>query len=317
MNNGDDTAYYLHKGYRVVAIEADPGLAAQTAQRFCRHAESGRLTILNVAVAEKEGTLPFWICESHPEWSSFSEDIAGRGGAPHRSIQVRARPFGDIVSEYGVPYFVKIDIEGSDLLCVDALERGRLPAYLSIELSTAVLANLSRFRDLGFSRFKCVSQYHHLPVQRQPSPEERRYGKFCLRLLDGRLPWRVYRRLGGRRLLQRRLSPLRRSVDGWVFPEGASGPFGEDTRGDWLSFDQFAATIEHFQSRFLQGERTPFWGSGNRIPSGPISTWRPLPDAAIARASCDKRYRQFEVRGGSSNPLVAGSTPARPTRNSI
>lgn len=26
-NNGDDTAFYLKKGFRVVAIEADPALA--------------------------------------------------------------------------------------------------------------------------------------------------------------------------------------------------------------------------------------------------------------------------------------------------
>ena len=32
MNNGDDTAYYLHKGFRVVAVEAKTGqrYAAQT-----------------------------------------------------------------------------------------------------------------------------------------------------------------------------------------------------------------------------------------------------------------------------------------------
>ena len=32
MNNGDDTAYYLHLGCRVVAVEADPVLAAAVAQ---------------------------------------------------------------------------------------------------------------------------------------------------------------------------------------------------------------------------------------------------------------------------------------------
>lgn len=34
MNNGDDTAYYLWRGFRVVAIEATPELVATAANRF-------------------------------------------------------------------------------------------------------------------------------------------------------------------------------------------------------------------------------------------------------------------------------------------
>ena len=34
MNNGDDTAYYLHRGFRVVAVEADPILCAAATTRL-------------------------------------------------------------------------------------------------------------------------------------------------------------------------------------------------------------------------------------------------------------------------------------------
>jgi hypothetical protein len=34
MNNGDDTTYYFHRGYSVVAIEADPVLCAEASIRF-------------------------------------------------------------------------------------------------------------------------------------------------------------------------------------------------------------------------------------------------------------------------------------------
>lgn len=37
MHNGDDTAYYLHRGYRVVAIEANPAWVVRG------HSVSGRL----------------------------------------------------------------------------------------------------------------------------------------------------------------------------------------------------------------------------------------------------------------------------------
>ena len=32
MNHGEDTAYYLSKGFRVIAIEANPGLTDECAQ---------------------------------------------------------------------------------------------------------------------------------------------------------------------------------------------------------------------------------------------------------------------------------------------
>ena len=48
MHRGEDTAYYLAKGYRVVGFEADPELAAECAARF---AGNERLTIVEGAIA--------------------------------------------------------------------------------------------------------------------------------------------------------------------------------------------------------------------------------------------------------------------------
>jgi FkbM family methyltransferase len=36
MHNGDDTAYYLRRGFRVIAIEPNPALVATAAERFRR-----------------------------------------------------------------------------------------------------------------------------------------------------------------------------------------------------------------------------------------------------------------------------------------
>src|SRR5262249_5480686 len=41
MNNGDDTAYYLRRGFRVVAIEPNPALVATACERFRREIETG------------------------------------------------------------------------------------------------------------------------------------------------------------------------------------------------------------------------------------------------------------------------------------
>ena len=42
-NNGDDTAYYLEKGFNVVAVEANPSLCATLASRFAAEIRDGRL----------------------------------------------------------------------------------------------------------------------------------------------------------------------------------------------------------------------------------------------------------------------------------
>ena len=274
MNNGDDTAYYLHLGYRVVGVEAHPGLASAAAKRFRSEIEAGRLTILNVAIAESDGELPFWVCESKSEWSSFDKSIAGKHGSPHHRITVQARRFESIVREYGLPYYLKIDIEGSDMLCIGGLKAGQLPAYLSIELGAAVVERLALFRDLGFVRFKCVSQFYYLPVQRPSSLDEQTYGKYWIRLAGRSFHWRVFRRLGARRMLLEKLRPLR-TLNGWIFPGGASGPFGEDTRGKWLSFDELSQTLEHFQSEFRARRPSPFWGHD------PDSFWADLHMASV------------------------------------
>src|SRR5271155_3844914 len=99
MNNGDDTAYYLRRGFHVIAVEADPQLAATGAERFANEIESGRLTILNIGIAAEEGEFPFWICETHPEWNSFDRIIASRDGCPHHEIRVPCRRFRAVLNE--------------------------------------------------------------------------------------------------------------------------------------------------------------------------------------------------------------------------
>src|SRR5213594_2634641 len=51
VNNGDDTAHYLMKGFRVLGVDADPILMAPLQERFAVEIAQGRLTLLNVALA--------------------------------------------------------------------------------------------------------------------------------------------------------------------------------------------------------------------------------------------------------------------------
>src|SRR6202163_1386185 len=156
-HNGDDTVYYLRKGFRVVAVEANPILAGQIAGRCQDAVRDGRLTVLNVGIAEQTGTLPFWVNDDQSVWSSFDRELAGRHGSRCHSVVVHCLTVDSIIREHGVPYYLKIDIEGYDRVCLDSLQVGHCPRYLSCEL-THVDGLIERLHDLGYRRFKLINQ---------------------------------------------------------------------------------------------------------------------------------------------------------------
>src|SRR5215831_9510764 len=96
-NNGDDTAYYLSRGFHVVAVEADPTLIEQARERFPDEIRRGRLELVNVAVGPQEEVARFWICEGKSEWNSFDRRIASREGRQCHPINVQCRPFRDLL----------------------------------------------------------------------------------------------------------------------------------------------------------------------------------------------------------------------------
>lgn len=258
MNNGDDTAYYLRRGFRVVAIECDPTLVAAAHRRFGPELDAGRLTIVHTAIDAQEGSRPFWVCDAKSAWNSFDRALAARDGSPHHMIEVRCRTFDAILKEFGVPYYLKIDIEGADPLCIEALRPETAPRYLSIEHSPKTQALLPRLQQLGYSGFKCIGQRHFLPLQLEPTAEERRYARWVGLAQSRAFPLRVLRRLGGRKLIKAQLQRAR-VYDDWVFQTGSSGPFGEDTLGKWQEFDEFGRTLAHFQALRRAGRPSLFW----------------------------------------------------------
>ena len=237
--DGADTAYYLFRGYNVVAIDANPLMIEKSKVRFAREIEEKRLTLLNIGIAEKPGTATFWISDV-PEWSSFDQTIASRVGAACTPAPVVTMPFSRLLAEYGVPHYIKIDIEGSDRLCVDAL-RTELPRYISVEAECVndftvlsddqAVAMLGLLRDLGYRRFKLVDQGRGWTAVR-PNPVPRFVMRLVARAAHGR------RRVRGLSGIADRFSDLRRlSALGFAFSPGSSGPWGDDIPGPWMPFE--------------------------------------------------------------------------------
>lgn len=248
MNNGDDTAYYLHKGFRVLAVEADPVLVAAAHERFAEPIRQGRLQVVNCAIGPRDEDAEFWICEDRSEWNSFDRAIASREGRPHHSITVPCRRFRGLLEEYGLPYYLKVDIEGHDHYCVQDLAPGHLPPYLSIEMGG--FESLLTLRDLGYTGFKLITQNDHTQLVCDPF-STRQLVKRRLRSYPSL--FRLGQRISG---LRTRVLPQRNASTnghgpapggGWTFNFGSSGPFADDTDGPWQTLEAVAHTWVAFQ----------------------------------------------------------------------
>ena len=262
MHNGNDTGYYLHRGFKVIAIEANPVLCSQAKKRFSQQIEAGQLQILNIGIASTASNRPFWICEPISEWSSFDLAIASRDCSAHHAIDVPCQTFRWVLETYGVPHYLKIDIEGNDELCIDALTTEDLPVYVSFEggpNTKRVLPILDKLRRLKYTQFKCISQINFLPLQYLPAKETTRYERW-LRITSrkGELA-RYMRKMFTLKILQRFLLPTMWDED-WQFPPGSSGPFGERGAGRWHTYDDIVNMYCRFVDLFSQGTPSPLWG---------------------------------------------------------
>ena len=239
LHVGTDTAYYLHRGYNVVAVEANPLLAAEAEKRFADEIAEGRLKVVNVGIGEGEGEATFWVCDDWTAWSSFDKAVASRNGNRHHAETVRVMPLAQVFAEHGMPHYCKVDIEGHDKYCLDEMTAERRPEYLSVELSDHPFVD--RMAALGYDRFKFVHQLSFTPMT--PGWEKVRALAPHPKLRAG-----LER---GRGLLRGTLHDKR-----WYFRIGSSGPLPFDVPGRWLTLDEARAEREWITAQFDSGRFT-------------------------------------------------------------
>jgi FkbM family methyltransferase len=184
MHKGEDSAFYLRKGFRVIAFEADPDLVCFCKNRLKIFIDQGQLTIIEGAILDPDTIgsdqkkVRFYKNSNNSVWGTVCTDWAERNerlGTSSGTIEVEAINLASIMQEYHVPHFMKIDIEGCDMVCIDALKHFReRPDYISIESDKTSFANIKRelnvLIDLGYDRFQAVEQSAIPLCQSPPYP---------------------------------------------------------------------------------------------------------------------------------------------------
>ena len=159
MNNGDDTDYYLKLGCKVVALEANPALCTKAAARFADRVASGQLAIVHAAIWESSGQTSFLVNLDNDHWSSIDPGWAGRDESACEEITVDCVTLADLFAEHGVPYFLKIDVEGVDHVVLDQLAKAPvLPEFVSVEDCRFGFDYLKTLHGCGYSGFKLLDQ---------------------------------------------------------------------------------------------------------------------------------------------------------------
>jgi FkbM family methyltransferase len=183
LDMGEDTEFYLAKGFRVVAVDANPGACTAVTQRYESEMAAGRLTIVNAAVSAQQDSVSFHVCTSNTAWSTTSAALRAHWeaeGAVFTTIRVPTITADELVSRFGVPHYAKIDVEADSLLCLYGFSREATPTFMSIEIDFYRLDELFyQLGRLGYEDFAIVNQLG-VPEQRPPNPA--REGAFADRV---------------------------------------------------------------------------------------------------------------------------------------
>ena len=237
MHKGEDSDFYLKKGFRVVGFEADPDLAELCRQRFSKQIKTEQLIIVEGAIIDVKkhkgsvGKIKFFKNIKTSVWGTVVDEWANRNdelGSESEIIEVSIIDFSECLIQFGIPYYMKIDIEGMDVICLESLKEFSVrPDYISIESEKISFDKLMEefriFKELGYSSFQAINQSK---ISSNKEPIDTKEGKIL----------------------------------NYQFQKGSSGLFGKDlNKNDWKSMEE---TIIRYK-RIFNGYK--LLGDNNRI----------------------------------------------------
>ena len=154
-NEGAKTDVFLRLGARVVDVEPDGACSRSLEERFLQLRIRPRpVTIVNRAVSNKLGTEEMLVDGPgsavntlSPKWAETLKQNKATFTYAHCGLEfkqtklIETTTIDELITQHGVPFFVKIDVEGHELSALRGLHRP-VP-FLSFEV------NLPEFRPEG------------------------------------------------------------------------------------------------------------------------------------------------------------------------
>jgi FkbM family methyltransferase len=159
-NHGTKTDIFLRLGAKVVSVEPDETNQEVLRQKFHKlRITPKQVNIVGKAVSEKGGKTTLWIEKPgsakntlSSKWVEALGKDATRFGQPlyfPDRKEVESITLERLIADYGIPFFIKIDVEGHELSVLKGMKRP-VP-YLSFEV------NLPDFKQEGIQCLKLLN----------------------------------------------------------------------------------------------------------------------------------------------------------------
>jgi FkbM family methyltransferase len=128
-NMGNRTSSFLNIGANVVAVEPNPKLAKRLKKKF------KTVTVVDKAIGAKKGKVILYLNESHvlsttsKNWIKIAKQSGKFDDLPSKfndEVEVEQITIKELISEYGIPKFIKIDTEGTEFDIINLLDNNEI-----------------------------------------------------------------------------------------------------------------------------------------------------------------------------------------------
>ena len=213
-HKGEDSDFYLRKGFKVIAVDASNELCKFISNRFENHPNKNDFKIFNYAITDKDDdVIEFYENTDVSVWGTIFESWDQRNkrvGTTSTTNTVKTIRLDSLLrtelQNSEILEYVKIDIEGADLMALKSFSNlKQKPKFVSLESEKIswykLIEEFTVLKNLGYNKFKVVNQLK-IPDQQCPYPSKE--GNY---------------------------------VD-YKFELGSSGLFGHELPGEWLGADE-------------------------------------------------------------------------------
>jgi len=225
-HKGEDSDFYLRKGFRVIGVDASEKMCELILENFKDHPKKDDFQIMNYAITEKDDEeITFFENTDKPVWSTIIESWDSRNKKlSTTSIKktVKTIRLDTLIKEQlqdgETLEYVKIDIEGADVMALKSLSNLKeKPKFISLESEKVswdeLLQEFTILQQLGYTKFQVVDQSK---VQNQQCPNPAKEGDYIA----------------------------------YQFKFGSSGLFGNELSGEWLSAEDAIKVYKKIFSRY-------------------------------------------------------------------